>query len=39
MLTDEQLYAWWCLRHLKGVGNIAINELLSRLLIFTVQIF
>jgi len=31
MLTDEQLYAWWRLRHLKGVGNIAINELLSRL--------
>lgn len=27
MLTDEQLLAWWRLRRLPGIGNIAVNRI------------
>lgn len=31
MLTDELLLAWWRLRRIKGVGNIALNDLRQNL--------
>ena len=31
MLTDELLLAWWRLRHLRGIGTVAANDLRQRL--------
>ena len=31
MLTDELLLAWWRLRRLSGIGNIALNDIRQNL--------